>query len=106
MSVTASEIIRRARSLAPLLAQHAAQAERDRKPADVVIEALREARIFDLMVPRCYGGLELDLDTFLEVGLALSEGDASMAWVADCIEMIAMYSTGNSASRAQITNSR
>jgi alkylation response protein AidB-like acyl-CoA dehydrogenase len=39
--------------------------------------------IFKLMVPRCYGGLELDLDTFFEVGMALGEGDASMAWVAN-----------------------
>ena len=80
--VSAAELIEQARSLAPLLAQHAAQAERDRKPSDAVIDALREARIFDLMVPAVHGGLELDLDTFLEVGLALAEGDASMAWVA------------------------
>ena len=80
--VSAAELIEQARSLAPLLAQHAAQAERDRKPSDDVIEALREARIFDLMVPGVHGGLELDLDTFLEVGLSLAEGDASMAWVA------------------------
>jgi len=47
-----------------------------------VIAALEESEIFKLMVPRQHGGFELDLDTFLEVGLALSEGDASMAWVA------------------------
>lgn len=80
--VSAAELIEEARSLVPVLVQHAAQAEQDRKPADAVIEALREARIFDLMVPRVHGGLELDLDTFLEVGLTLAEGDASMAWVA------------------------
>lgn len=82
MSSPAAELIGRARELAPLLARQAAAAERARKPADEVIDALREARVFDLMVPRRYGGLELDLDTYLEVGLALSEGDASMAWVA------------------------
>jgi len=75
------ELAERARKLAPLLAEHAREAEQQRRPDDRVIQALREARIFDLMVPTCYGGLELDLDTFLEVGLALSEGDASMAWV-------------------------
>jgi alkylation response protein AidB-like acyl-CoA dehydrogenase len=78
----ATDLVERARALAPLLAEHAAEAERLRRPADAVIEALREARVFDLMLPRAYGGLELDLDTFLEVGLALGEGDASMAWVA------------------------
>ena len=62
MSITTSELIQRARDLAPILAQHASEAERERKPANAVIEAMREARIFDLMVPRIYGGLEFDLD--------------------------------------------
>jgi alkylation response protein AidB-like acyl-CoA dehydrogenase len=79
----AADLIARARSLAPLLAAHAAEAERLRRPVDAVIEALRESGVFRMMVPRRYGGLELDLDAFLEVGLALSEGDASMAWVAN-----------------------
>ena len=82
MSTDSSILIDRARSLVPLLAEHAAQAERDRKPHDEVIKALEEAEIFKMMVPRKFGGLELDLDTFLEVGLALGEGDASMSWVA------------------------
>ena len=76
------ELVKRARELAPLLRAHAQAAEQTRQPADEVIEALRQARLFDIMVPRVYGGLELDLDHFLEVGLALGEGDASMAWVA------------------------
>jgi 3-hydroxy-9,10-secoandrosta-1,3,5(10)-triene-9,17-dione monooxygenase len=81
MTDKASLLIERARALAPLLAEHAAEAERQRKPHDAVIAALEEAEIFKMMVPQKYGGFELDLDTFLEVGLALAEGDASMAWV-------------------------
>jgi alkylation response protein AidB-like acyl-CoA dehydrogenase len=81
MSEPARQLVERARALVPLLARHAEEAERMRQPHDEVIRALREAGVFDLMVPRCYGGLELDLDTFLEVGLALGRGDASMAWV-------------------------
>jgi 3-hydroxy-9,10-secoandrosta-1,3,5(10)-triene-9,17-dione monooxygenase len=77
----AIQLVARARELAPLLAEDAAEAERLRRPTDRVIDALREAGVFRLMVPRCHGGLELDLDAFLEVGLALGEGDASMAWV-------------------------
>ena len=82
MQDKARELIESARRLAPLLERHAAEAEELRRPHDDVIAGLREAGIFDLMVPRCHGGLELDLDTFLEVGLALAEGDASMAWAA------------------------
>jgi len=80
---TGPELVVRARALTPLLASQAAEAERIRKPVDAVIRALEEAEIFKLMVPRCYGGLELDLDTFFEVGVALGEGDTSMAWVAN-----------------------
>src|SRR5262245_5492343 len=80
---TGPELVARARALTSLLAAHAAEAERIRKPVDAVIRALEEAEIFKLMVPRCYGGLELDLDTFFDVGVALGEGDASMAWVAN-----------------------
>lgn len=80
-TTTGAELVARAHALAPMLAAHAAEAERLRKPVDAVIKALEEAEIFKLMVPRCYGGLELDLDTFFEVGVALGEGDASMAWV-------------------------
>jgi alkylation response protein AidB-like acyl-CoA dehydrogenase len=81
-SRSASDLIARARDLAPVLAAEAAESERLRRPTDAAIDALRESGVFRLMVPRRYGGLELDLDTFLEVGLALGEGDASLSWVA------------------------
>src|SRR5262249_34270080 len=81
--VARAEIVDRAKALAPLLEKHAAEAERIRRPVDAVIQALEDAEIFKLMVPRRYGGLELHLDAFFEVGLALGEGDASMAWVAN-----------------------
>lgn len=82
-STTGPELVKRARALIPLLAEHAAEAERQRKPIDSIIKALEEAEIYKLMVPKCYGGLELDMDTFFEVGVALGEGDASTAWVSN-----------------------
>ena len=80
---TGLELVARARALIPMLAENAAEAEKQRKPVDAVITALEEAEIYKLMVPRCYGGLELDMDTFFEVGTALGEGDASTAWVSN-----------------------
>lgn len=77
-----NELIRRVASLAPLLREHAAASERLRHPSDEVIDALRNSGLFELMVPRIYGGLELDLDVFLEAVLLLAEGDISAAWVA------------------------
>jgi len=65
----------------PRLAAEAAESERLRRPTDAAIRLLEETGVFRLMVPRCHGGLELDLEDFLEVGLALGEADTSLAWV-------------------------
>jgi 3-hydroxy-9,10-secoandrosta-1,3,5(10)-triene-9,17-dione monooxygenase len=81
--VTGAEMVRRAREISKLLAEQSYEAEKLRRPTDAVIKALEEAELFKILAPRIYGGFELDLDTFFEVGLALSEGDASMAWVAN-----------------------
>lgn len=82
-TTTGPELVARARSLIPLLAEHAPEGERQRRPVDAVIRAIEKAEIYKLMVPRRYGGLELDLDTFFEVGVALGEGDTSVAWVSN-----------------------
>ncbi len=77
----AAELIAAAEKLAPLLREKAREAEIARKPLDEVIDAIREAGLFSLMTPKCYGGHEADLDTFFEVCLTLSRADASMGWL-------------------------
>lgn len=77
-----AELLNRIRGLLPDLAGQAAESERLRRPTDAAIRMLEEAGLFRMMVPRTFGGMELDLDTFLEVGLTLGEADASLAWVA------------------------
>ena len=87
LSPAAADLVERIRALVPQLAAEAPEAERLRRPTDAAMRALAEAGFFRLMVPRCFGGLELDLDAFLEAGLALGEADASLAWVACfCVE--------------------
>lgn len=75
------DYVRAAAALAPLLAEEARDAELARQPSDRVIQAASEAGIFELMVPKVYGGAELDLDTYFETVLLLSEADASAAWI-------------------------
>jgi alkylation response protein AidB-like acyl-CoA dehydrogenase len=83
----AAALLDRVREAVPALAADAAEAERHRRPTDAQIRAMEEAGVFRMMVPRAHGGLELDLDAFLEVGLALAEADVSIAWVTSfCIE--------------------
>jgi len=83
----AQELLERVRGLVPALAADAEESERLRRPTDAQIRALEDAGVFRMMVPRCFGGYELDLDDFLEVGLALAAADISIAWVTTfCIE--------------------
>lgn len=70
------------RAALPALEAEAEESERLRQPTDAAIELLEATRCLELLVPRAYGGLELDLDVFLECALALGEADASLAWVA------------------------
>ena len=66
MAAPGQDLVEHAQALAPLLRKHAEEAEQLRQPHDAVISALEASGIFELMVPRCYGGRELDVDTFLD----------------------------------------
>jgi len=48
-------------------------------PPDIV-DALHEAQLFRMLLPRSLGGAELELEEFFQVILAIAEGDASTAW--------------------------
>jgi alkylation response protein AidB-like acyl-CoA dehydrogenase len=74
-------LLERIRALAPLVAERAASAEQQRKPDDDVIEALRASGVFRSFVPRRFGGYEIDLELFLDIGVALGEACASTSWI-------------------------
>ena len=48
-------------------------AEQQRKPDDDVIEALEGTGVFRSFVPKQYGGYEIDLELFVDIGVAVSE---------------------------------
>ncbi|WP_375195389.1 acyl-CoA dehydrogenase family protein [Sphingobium sp.] len=80
--LTPERLIERTRALKPLLANHAREAERLRRPVDAVWAAIRKSGYFYLMVPRRFGGLELTPDEYIDATLPLAEGCASTGWVA------------------------
>jgi alkylation response protein AidB-like acyl-CoA dehydrogenase len=73
-------ILDRARSLAPQIAALAAEIERDRRLPAPLLDALHQARLFRLMLPRSQDGLETDPVTFFHVVEAIATADASTAW--------------------------
>jgi alkylation response protein AidB-like acyl-CoA dehydrogenase len=71
----------RARALAPLIAAHAEQGERERRLPEAVLAALFDAGLFRLLLPRALGGAEVDPVTFVRTIEAVARADASAAWV-------------------------
>ena len=75
------ELLERAAALRPVLERNAAKGEEDRRIADESIDALVEAGLFKITVPRRFGGYEVDIRTKLEVSAAVAEGDGATGWV-------------------------
>jgi alkylation response protein AidB-like acyl-CoA dehydrogenase len=76
----AGDCIARARRLAPLIEAHAAETEALRSIAPAVLTALREARLFRMLIPQSCDGLELEPATYVQVIEEIAKGDASTAW--------------------------
>lgn len=86
-ALTPEELVRRTTALKPLVAANARECERLRRPVDEVWNALRATGCFYHFVPKPYGGLEFDVDTFIDAMLPIAEGCASTGWVtAFCVE--------------------
>lgn len=81
-ALTPAELNRRLRELVPLIAANAGEAERLRRPVDEVWQALRASGFFYQFVPKRFGGMETDFDSFIDAGIIIGEVDASTSWVA------------------------
>jgi 3-hydroxy-9,10-secoandrosta-1,3,5(10)-triene-9,17-dione monooxygenase len=75
------ELVDRAKTLQPLLCQHAAAGDASRRQPDEVIAGLTEAGLFRLLTPRRLGGYETQLRTVVAVTETLGEADGSAAWL-------------------------
>ncbi|MEM8936400.1 MAG: acyl-CoA dehydrogenase [Pseudomonadota bacterium] len=81
LSGRANDLIERIRALQPDLSECAPFSEKLRRSTDAQVDMLGDTGVYGMLVPESHGGLELDVDAFVEVGLALGEADISMAWV-------------------------
>ncbi|WP_331739333.1 acyl-CoA dehydrogenase family protein (plasmid) [Streptomyces sp. NBC_00637] len=79
---TRAQLVKRAAELAPLLRENASKAEEDGRLQDETIEALAQAGLFKLRVPKRYGGYEADTRTLVDVAAELGRGDGAAAWTA------------------------
>src|SRR5687768_7864476 len=76
----AGELLGRARELVPLIERAAGRIENGRCIPDDVLDALHDARLFRLLIPRSCDGEEVEPATLFQVVEAVAQGDASVGW--------------------------
>ena len=75
-----SPLIDAAIALRPLIRERAGEIERERRLPSDVVEAIREAGLFHLVVPAEYGGMEADPVTAARVVEEVAMADGSAGW--------------------------
>jgi indole-3-acetate monooxygenase len=81
-----------AQKLAPLIRSSADETDAARELPRPVFEALADAGLFHLAVPRSIGGGEIDLPSYVEVIEELGKADASTAWAVNQGAIFGTYS--------------
>ena len=85
----AAELVARVKELQPLIRKNAAQGEKDRRVVEESIQALTEAGMFKVAVPKRYGGYETSMRTMLDVSGAVAEADGGTSWVVTLTNVMA-----------------
>ncbi len=79
---TSCPVLEAARALAPRIRDAAPEIDRGRRLTPEIVQALKEAGVFGMTMPREWGGPELDPMMQMRVIEALAEADGSVGWCA------------------------
>jgi alkylation response protein AidB-like acyl-CoA dehydrogenase len=79
-SPESTTLVETAAALRPIVRSFQDDAERERRIPLPLVEQLRAAGLYRMLVPRELGGLQVDLLTFLRAVELISEGDGSAGW--------------------------
>jgi len=96
---TIVDCLANARALAPVIAAAAPRIEAERQLPRDLVDALHDARLFRMLVPRSLGGEEISPIVFMQVVEELAKADASTAW---CIAQTSVCSTVARSLKAEI----
>ncbi len=82
-------LMARAAGIRSLLEDNAAQTDSLRRLPDSNVQALNDAGLCRLLVPRRFGGAETSVRTFIDVVAEIGRGCGSTAWVASLVNVCA-----------------
>ena len=78
--VPTTGVLDAAAALRPIARSYQDQTERELRIPPPLVEQLKAAGLYRLVVPRALGGLEADAMTYLRAAELLAEGDGSVGW--------------------------
>src|SRR5260370_14397053 len=79
------DLVERARQLVPHLRQRVKEMDQLGYLPEATVQELQDAELFQLTIPRIYGGHQVDVRTFLDVIAEIGRGDSSTAWTVGII---------------------
>lgn len=74
--------------LIPALRSRTAETDKLSKLPEATVTDLEKARVFELVVPKMYGGLQASFETYVDTLMEIGRGDGAAAWV------VGLLSTG------------
>jgi alkylation response protein AidB-like acyl-CoA dehydrogenase len=83
--VSHDELVERARQLGPHLRKRVKEMDQLGYLPEATVQELQEAELFQLTIPRIYGGHQVDMRTYMDVVAEIGRGDTSTAWIVSLI---------------------
>src|SRR5215469_816785 len=80
LDVDSHPLVRAAAALQPVLRRYHEEIEREQRLAPAVVEELREAGFYRMVIPHSLGGLEVDPLIYLRAVEVLADGVGSVGW--------------------------
>ena len=78
--IDAQPVVREAAALRPVIRTYREEIEREQRLPKALVEQMRAAGFYRLVIPRALGGLQVDPLTYLRVVELLAEGAGSVGW--------------------------
>ena len=79
------DLVERARQLVPHLRQRMKEMDQLGYLPEATVQELQDAELFQLTIPRIYGGHQVDMRTYMDVVAEIGRGDTSTAWIVSLI---------------------
>lgn len=87
------DIVARAKALQPLIKEYAKQTEDDRRVAEPVVQALQEAGLFHISVPKRLGGSGANFRTFIEAVAEIGRADGGTGWATALLNVCTWFAS-------------